>query len=84
MLANNAPQEAADLVIETIDYARTQRAGLEIEPYLLTILTEALIATGSGQAKSTAIEAKELARRRAMRTAESEAMQLMTILDAST
>jgi class 3 adenylate cyclase/tetratricopeptide (TPR) repeat protein len=83
MLANNTPQEAVDLLTETIHYARTQRAGLEIEPYLLTILTEALIATGSGQAKSTAVEATELARRRAMRTAESEAVQLMTILEAS-
>ena len=69
LLANNTPQEAADLVIETIEYSRTQKAGLEIEPYLLTILTEALIATGSAEARTTAVQARDLARHRAMRTA---------------
>lgn len=83
MLADDKPQDAVILLTETIDYARTQKAGLEIEPYLLTILTEALIATGSDQARSTAIEAKGLARRRAMRVAEAEAVSLMTKLEAS-
>lgn len=80
LLANNTPQEAADLLVETIDYARTQKAGLEIEPYLLTILAEAQMATGSSEARSTAIEARDLARRRAMRIAESEAERLLANL----
>jgi len=80
LLANKKPQEVVDLVTETIDYARTQKAGLEVEPYLLTILTEALIATGSAEAKSTAIQARDLARRRAMRIAEAEAERLLASL----
>jgi class 3 adenylate cyclase/tetratricopeptide (TPR) repeat protein len=80
MLANDTPQEAADLLRETIDYARAQKAGLEVEAYLYTTLAEALIATGSAVARSTAIEARDLARRRAMRIAEAQAERLLMTL----
>ena len=73
MLAGNAPEGVVDLLNETIDYARNQKAGLELEAYLYTTLAEALIAIGSASARATAIEAKDLARRRAMRLAEAEA-----------
>lgn len=77
LLAESRPDEAVVLLNETIDYARAQRAGLEIEPFLLTILAEALTATGSDQARATALEARDLARRRAMRVAEREAEEIL-------
>lgn len=77
MLAGGAPQQAVDLLTETIEYSRAQRAGLEIEPYLLAILAEALIETGSTEAASVATQAIDLARQRAMRIAESQALDLM-------
>lgn len=80
MLAGNAPEGVVDLLNETIDYARTQKAGLEVEAYLYTTLAEALIAIGSASARATAIEARDLARRRAMRLAEAEANRLLIIL----
>ncbi len=80
MLANNSPEEVVDLLNETIDYARAQKAGLELEAYLLTTLAEARIATGSALARSAAIEARDLARRRAMRIAEAEADRLLMAL----
>ena len=80
MLAGNAPEEVVDLIHETIDYARTQKAGLELEAYLYTTLAEALIATGSASARTAAMEAKDLARRRAMRLAEAEADRLLAVL----
>ena len=80
ILANNMPQEAVELLNETIDYARAQKAGLEVEAYLYTTLAEALIAIGADSARSTAIEARDLARRRAMRIAEAEADRLLMSL----
>ena len=80
MLANDRPEEVVDFLNETIDYARTQRAGLELEAYLLTTLAEARIATGSALGRSAAIEARDLARRRAMRIAEAEADRLLMAL----
>jgi hypothetical protein len=83
LLAGGAPDEAVDLLTETLDYARAQKAGLEIEPYLLTALAEAMIATGSSAARATAIEALALAQRRAMRNAEREACALLTSMGAA-
>lgn len=80
LLADGRPQAAADLLKETIAYARAQNAGLELEPYLLTILAEALVATGSPSAPAMAAEAVDLARRRAMRVAEQEARALQSAL----
>ena len=83
LLADNRPQAAVDLLSETIAYARAQNAGLELEPYLLTILTEALIAVGSPSAPAMAAEAVHLARKRAMRIAEQEASALQRKLEPS-
>ena len=83
LVADNRPQAAVDLLTETIAYARSQNAGLELEPYLLTILTEALMATGSPQAPAMAAEAVDLARKRAMRIAEKDASALQRALTAS-
>jgi adenylate cyclase len=80
LLGNNMPQEAVALLNETIDYARAQKAGLEVEAYLYTTLAEAQIAIGSASARSTAMEARDLARRRAMRIAEAEADRLLMAL----
>ncbi|MDE2062774.1 MAG: hypothetical protein KGJ00_10205 [Bradyrhizobium sp.] len=81
MLGGNAPEGVVELLRETIRYARTQKAGLELEAYLYTTLAEALIALGSASARETAIEARDLARRRAMRLAEAEADRLLALLD---
>jgi adenylate cyclase len=83
MLANGEAGEAADLLKGTIDYARAQRAGLELEPYLLTLLAEASMMTGFPEARAVAAEARDLARRRAMRTAELEAAALLEVGDPS-
>jgi hypothetical protein len=79
LLASGAPQLAVDLLVETLAYARAHRAGLEIEPYLLTALAEALVATKARNAPLVAREAKHLAQRRAMRTAEAEAERILGI-----
>jgi adenylate cyclase len=83
LMAGGSPNEAVDLLTETLGYARTQKAGLEVEPYLLTALTEAMIATGSPAARATAAEALGLARRRAMRSAEREARALLASMGAN-
>jgi len=82
LIAAGSPQQAADLLTETLGYARTQRAGLEVEPYLLTALAEAMIATGAPAARATVTEALGLAQRRAMRSAEREARDLLASMDA--
>jgi class 3 adenylate cyclase len=83
LLAGGSAQDAIDLLTETLGYARTQKAGLEVEPYLLTALAEAMIATGSPAARATALEALDLAQRRAMRSAEQEARALLASIDAT-
>jgi tetratricopeptide (TPR) repeat protein len=80
-LADGAAADAVNLLNETIGYARTQRVGLEVEPYLLTALAEALMATASPEARAVAIEARDLAQRRAMRTAELEAIAVLASID---
>lgn len=77
LLAAGSTQEAVDLLTQTIIYARAQRAGLELEPYLLGTLAEGLMITQSPAAKDVAIEARDLARRRGMRIAELEAIMLL-------
>jgi adenylate cyclase len=77
LLAKGSAQEAVDLLSHTIEYARAQRAGLEVEPYLLTTLAEGLLLAGSPDARMVALEARDLARRRAMRIAEAEADRLL-------
>ena len=78
LLAGGSPHDAVALLTDTLGYARAQKAGLEVEPYLLTALAEALIATGSSAARAAAAEALGLAQRRAMRSAEREARALLT------
>jgi adenylate cyclase len=82
LLAGGTPHDAVDLLTETLDYARSQKAGLEVEPYLLTALAEAMTATGSSAARATATEALGLAQRRAMRNAEREARALLMSMPA--
>lgn len=77
LLAAGSTQEAVDLLTHTIIYARAQRAGLELEPYLLGALAEGLMITQSPAAKDVALEARDLARRRGMRIAELEAAMLL-------
>lgn len=77
LLAAGSTQEAVDLLTHTIIYARAQRAGLELEPYLLGTLAEGLMITQSPAAKDVALEARDLARRRGMRIAELEAAILL-------
>jgi class 3 adenylate cyclase len=79
LLVSGAPQLAVDLLVETLGYARRHRAGLEIEPYLLTALAEALVATRAESAVLVANEAKDLAQRRAMRTAQAEAERILRL-----
>jgi hypothetical protein len=55
LLADGLAQETVDLLSRTIEYARTHRAGLEVEPYLLVTLAEGLMLVGSADARSVAI-----------------------------
>jgi adenylate cyclase len=80
LLAGGSPHDAVALLTDTLGYARAQKAGLEVEPYLLTALAEAMVATGSSAARATAAEALGLAQRRAMRSAEREARALLTAM----
>ena len=80
LLAGGSPHDAVALLTDTLGYARAQKAGLEVEPYLLTALAEAMVATGSSTAHATAAEALGLAQRRAMRSAEREARALLTAM----
>ena len=77
LLADGAAQEAVDLLSRTIEYARVQKAGLEVEPYLLASLAEGLMLVGSADARTVAIEARDFAQRRAMRVAAAEASALL-------
>ncbi len=77
LLSGGAHQEAVDLLGETLTYARAHRAGLEVEPHLLTALAEALLATRADNAAAVATEARLLAQKRAMRAAEAEAARIL-------
>jgi hypothetical protein len=77
LLAEGRAEEAVGLLTRTVAYARTHRAGLELEPQLLTTLAEALTITRSPLAAKIAGEALVLARRRAMRLAELDATKLL-------
>ena len=77
LLANGSAESAVKLLTDTLHYARTHHAGVEMEPYLLAALAKALALARDQGAHAAATDAVAVARRRAMRTAEQEAFQVV-------
>jgi class 3 adenylate cyclase len=75
LLANGSAEPAVTLLTDTLAYARKHRAGGEMEPFLLATLAKALALTRDRGAHAAATEAVAVAKRRAMRAAEQDAIQ---------
>ena len=70
LLSAGQAEQAERLLADTLSYAQTHRAGLEMEPFLMVARAKALVMSHSPQAQAAAAAAAALARSRSMRTAE--------------
>ena len=77
LLSAGQAEQAERLLADTLSYAQTHRAGLEMEPFLMVARAKALVMSHSPQAQAAAAAAAALARSRSMRTAEAEALEVL-------